>query len=659
MPPTPPSPTFSGTEEHVDAIGQGGVLDALRAATVLRRRPGASQQELRVLLELADRGDVLARATAAYALSRRPEEDVDRVLLGLLQAEEPTLREAAALAFSQRPFHSRAVPALCEELARGGFGGMLAELALEEWARGQPALARPALVRGVRRFAGDLRARRRLAAVLDAASAPLPRSPAPAPAGRRLRIAQVFLQGRIDGALRDAGAGDAGGLATLVVHLSRALGRRPELGRAVTITRAFAEEGSEGTHDRRHEPIGPGAAIERVRFGPEGYLPTAAMWLHRLEVEGELERRLAALGPLDVVHLRFADVGTFAAARACRRLGIPVCFTLAADPHAVVRQAERAGLLDRDGFATADARDHYLFRTHLVETMLAAADGLVTFPRADAEAELRELLALDAPDARALGLRPVAEGISLSTIDRAAGGTRSAPEADSPAVRDLRAAIRALPPDRHGLPLILSVGRFHRVKGFHRLAEAWAGDAALFSAFNLVLVGGDMRRPTPEERTVIGTLRSVEARHPHARDGLILLGHRAHDEVAQLLHAARRGVPGAVAPHAVYACASDKEEFGLALLEALAVGLAVVAPDGGGPETYVDDGITGRLVDTTSVEELRLGLHGTAALRHDETRAAAAASLVRSRFSVDAMAAQLASLYGELAEARRLEAVAA
>ena len=223
---------------------------------------------------------------------------------------------------------------------------------------------------------------------------------------------------------------------------------------------------------------------------------------------------------------------------------------------------------------------------------------------------------------------------------------------------ELRAAIAALPPQRAGLPFVLSVGRFHRVKGFPRLLEAWAADPQLFGEFNLAIVGGNLEYPTEEERGILRALREVELRRPHASDGLLLLGHRSHDEVAQLLHAARSGIGGQVAPNGVYACASDKEEFGLALLEALAVGLVVVAPRTGGPATYVDDGATGALVDTTSLDDLQRGLREAAALRHDDARAATAAALVRSRFTVDAMAEQLTSLYLDLADGERLEEAA-
>jgi len=596
----------------------------MRAAAELRRLPAARVDPRPLLRAAVGSGDVLARAASGYALGRRPEAAVDRALLVLLQDDEPTLREVAALTLADRRPWWPALPALRREAAGGGFGGMLAELAVEEWSRGT---SREAPARGLHEG---------------------PRF------GSGLRVAQVVLQGRLDAALREPGAGDGGGLTTLVVHLSRALGRRPEVDHVVTVTRAFADEHAAASHELPYEPIDERSSIHRVAFGPDRYLATAEMWPYRREAERALEDTLRRLLPLDVVHLRFADVGTFAAARACRRLGLPVCFTLAADPHVVIRGAEGSGALSRETFAEADRRDHLLFRAHLVETMLEQAEGLVAFPRQEGEADLQELLGLDRTHRVARGIRTVSEGVSLRTLDRAARAAGAEPSAG----RQLRAAVSELPRDRAGLPLVISVGRFHRVKGFPRLVEAWAGDQGLFTAFNLAIVGGNLEHPTGEEQGVLDALRGVELRLPWLRSGLLLLGHRPHDAVAELLHAARSGVSGAVAPHGVYACASAKEEFGLALLEALAVGLPVVAPRLGGPATYVDDGTTGVLVDTSSLDDLRRGLNEAAGLREDEGRAATASALVRSRFSIDAMAAQLTRLYVELAEAERLDEAA-
>ena len=618
--------TASPTPALVEAIEAGGVLDALRAAVELRRRT-IDSSELGPLLALLQRGDALARAAAAYSVGRCHGTAVDQALALSLMSQEASVRNAALVSLSGRTTFPPAIPSLRRLAGDGALGGMLAELTLDEW------------------FADGQRPRASGADTPDRGTT-----------SDGLRVAQVFLQGRVDGALRDAGAGDGGGLATLVVHLSRALGRRAEISHSVIITRAFADHHAPAIHDLLHEPIGDRASIERIEFGPDGYLATADMWSYRGEAEEALEAAFNRLMPLDVVHLRFADVGTFAAARVCARLGIPVCFTVAADPHVIIRNAERSGTLTRETFAQADTGEHYLFRIHLVESMLEQSEGLVLFPRKDAAADVAELIGLGPRTAPSQRVRTVAEGISLRTLDRTSRAHGTTPE---PAVlHDLKVAIGALPRDRAGLPLLVSIGRFNRVKGFGRLLEAWAGDPELHAAFNLVIIGGDLQHPTAEERVVMQELEGVAGRHPGVEQGLLLIGHRAHDDVARLLHAARSGLGDLVERGGMYACASAKEEFGLALLEALAVGLPVVAPLAGGPATYIEDGITGALVDTTSIAELRRGLHTAALLRHDDVRAAKAATLVRSRFSIDAMAGELAALYREVAGSRRLEVAA-
>ena len=107
-----------------------------------------------------------------------------------------------------------------------------------------------------------------------------PRSPS-----RQLRIAQVLMQGRVDRELRSAGAGDGGGLATVVVSLNRAFARLPQVEQAFTVVRDLRGVSAGECEDLAVEPLAERGTLVRVPFGPSGYLATADMWEHRAQIE--------------------------------------------------------------------------------------------------------------------------------------------------------------------------------------------------------------------------------------------------------------------------------------------------------------------------------------------------------------------------------------
>jgi glycogen synthase len=80
----------------------------------------------------------------------------------------------------------------------------------------------------------------------------------------------------------------------------------------------------------------------------------------------------------------------------------------------------------------------------------------------------------------------------------------------------------------------------------------------------------------------------------------------------------------------------------------MAASLVVVAPDGGGPATYVEQGVTGILTDTSSSEALASAvLEALDLARSPQTLMAQKRALatLRERFSIDAMADALACVY--------------
>jgi glycosyltransferase involved in cell wall biosynthesis len=527
---------------------------------------------------------------------------------------------------------------------------MPAQLALEAWSRRAPDRVRIEIGRALARCSsqgGWSRLVETLSIVNDPPPLSAPTRSERLRTGRRLalngngtcglRVAQVLLRGRVDADLVHAGSSDGGGVVTLLVQLARELGLQDGIERSTIIARPSVSGSAEA------ELLGPNASIVRLPFDTTEEVPVGAMWEHRVQIERAVTEAITT-EPIDVAHLRYADAGTFAAARALRRAGVAVVFTVAPDPHTLIDDGERHGRLTRRSFADAERREHNLFRRRLVDDLTAHAHGLVTLPRAGGLAATEDLLGRSL-DRRRTAIVP--EGIALARPSARA-------DASSPFALELAARVAAPGAERVGLPLIVSVGRFHPVKGFPRLVEAWAGDRELAARFNLVLVGGDLEHPTGDESEVLHGIELALERHPAAREGLVLLGHRPHADVEWLLSIARHGLVGVASPGGVYACGSAKEEFGVSILEALASRLAVVAPDGGGPATYLDEDVAGVLVEPGRVDTLRAGLRRAARLALDENRTARGAALVRSRFSIAPMAATLAGTYREaVREARR------
>jgi len=700
--------------EAIAALGDGPGSTRRDGSAVARTADPA--RAVRALDRALDGSDELAMIAAVHALAGAPGVESGRRLALLLNEDRRFLREHAAWALGTGPLVEAALPGLVDLVVAGEFAGTLGQATLETFGAQAPAPVREALVRALTRV--DLEAPRmrlvetlglvpkapttrillRLAAddreppaARAAALAALGDSADPGdaevtdlldavtrahgdladvarlahadldhrnshqarrPAGEGLTVAQLFLHADIDGSLLRAGQGDTGGIATLLVHLGDALlADSGPVQRVVTISRGRAgdEPGPESA-DR------PGHHYLKVPFwGPP--VPAAESWPRRVATRRAL-RRILSRHHVDVVHLRMADVGSWAGAEAARDLGIPVVLTLAPDPHASVASREADGSLSRANLGRVDEVEHLVFRIRLLRELQQQAARLVVFPRPALEASLRDLLGVDLT--REAGrVSTVPEGIDPAPLDRAA---LEVPAASIPgyassetlaSLAELDDLLGTLPPERRGLPLALTVGRLHPVKGMATFVETWAGRPDLHRRCNLLVVGGDLDQPNADEQGQLARIDAVVTRNEGPARGLLLAGHRPNATVAVWLAAARHGRPTLSAPGGVYVSASLKEEFGIAILEAMASGLVVVAPREGGPATYVDDGVTGLLADTRSPAALANAVAGALDLTvapGAEARAETAERLVRERFSIQTMAAALAAIYAGLYE---------
>lgn len=611
-----------------------GILEPLGRLTQLsdiagRSNPGEAYLKLAPLAENFE-GDPLAAYLAVYSLAEVSVHDVDDLYLRLLAFDDEVLSQHVAWALSRRHPLPAALHQLEVMVARGGFSTMMAELTLENWL-GQI----PELVWQLNGEIGD-----RLAGLLRSTPTGLR-----ARSGDGLRIAQILMQGRVDADLTAAGSGDGGGLITLQVGLTRELSIHDDVDDVYLVTRSVEDES--GRFTSPSQPLGKGTLV-RLPFGELGYLTVSELWEHRLELEHRLHQFLVSEGPFDALHLRFADVGTLAAARVAEDLGIPVFFTLAPDPHGVIEAAEASGELTRDNFGQAEAHEHYVFRFWLVNWLIELSDRIALLPRIGQRDRFLHLFGIEVRSER---FAEIPEGIDFSHTREARRILDGLPaDQDRPSViADLERAIAAMPPERTDLPLLLTVGRLHPVKGMERVVAAWASEPSIRSRFNLVIIGGDLESPSPTERsTLAGIARSLGGED---NQGLVMLGGRTHAEVALVMAASVSGTRRGIGPEGIYVCGSVKEEFGLAILEAMAAGLPVVAPENGGPSTYVDHEFTGYLVDTLDISSIQEGIRWGDRARGSGLRVDAARKKIASQYSLSAMAASFVDLY----EPRRAE----
>lgn len=174
--------------------------------------------------------------------------------------------------------------------------------------------------------------------------------------------------------------------------------------------------------------------------------------------------------------------------------------------------------------------------------------------------------------------------------------------------------------------LVGTVGRFVEPKGYTYLLDALAKIQTQISDTKALLVGdGVLRQPMEDKARELGL-----------SDTVVFTG-------------TRRDVPGILALLDVFVMSSLWEGLPIALLEAMAAGLPVVATSVGGTPEVVVDGVTGLLVpprDPDALAEAILTLLRDPGLR--QRMGQAGRERVREQFSVEKMVKEIEGLYQRL-----------
>lgn len=260
----------------------------------------------------------------------------------------------------------------------------------------------------------------------------------------------------------------------------------------------------------------------------------------------------------------------------------------------VARRRNRPFVCTLRGKIVSQAR--FPARRKRIAEMLRDADRLIAVSQSLADC------ACDVAD-QSLNIAVIPNGIE-ATIFRRTAPINQPTGFDKSARESL-----AWPTDR---PHVISVGHFQRLKGFHRLIDAWPDVMRALDGARLILVGGPAGEPAYERdlrrrADAINTAAS-DATHP----SIAFAGRQSPEQIARMLNAAD-----------AFALTSDSEGWCNAVAEALACGCPVVATDvGGNREQLGSDNTMGRLVPLDDRDALADAIAGVIANPPDRSQIA-------------------------------------
>jgi glycosyltransferase involved in cell wall biosynthesis len=158
---------------------------------------------------------------------------------------------------------------------------------------------------------------------------------------------------------------------------------------------------------------------------------------------------------------------------------------------------------------------------------------------------------------------------------------------------------------------------------------------------------------------MLARIETIITRYPHISGRLCFTGAMSNIEVRLL---ERRIIQNSESTHPhVYVCSSIKEEFGIAVLEAMAAGFLLFGPERGGLSSYVDHGANGFLLDTSSAQTVagtltRVLLGNQPEAEQLRAIAEAGQNTVRETFDIGRIAPQFAEFYREIVTASQQKA---
>ncbi len=389
-----------------------------------------------------------------------------------------------------------------------------------------------------------------------------------------------ILQSMFYGDFENSGKGNNGGLAVLLKDLGDEITKDSRVSFVITITiideinKPFISYYGE-KHIFARLPIYLDKSIPDLFIKRELYIKRyIASFLKKVGIEP------------DIFHIRYLDNASKAVAQISKDLNKKLVFTLTPDPH--------RNMFDTTGHLRELSFDQLIEKLNKIkigDELIYKCDSIVGIGGKVVEKELQIYFPQFKEKNINKKLKMLGEGIHLEQLINDKNTNIYSSE-----FMELNKKNKSF----FEKPIILNVGRLSIQKGQIELLKAWSS-SRLSQTHNLLLIGGDLEKPSIEENLVISFFKVYLEKHPEFKGRFIHKGAMSNESI-RLLEKNIIKIDLDL-PH-IYLCSSLKEEFGIAILEAMSKGFLTIGPIKGGVKTYIKNGYNGFLIDTRNWETI-------------------------------------------------------
>jgi len=387
-------------------------------------------------------------------------------------------------------------------------------------------------------------------------------------------IALISVHGLIRGHNLQLGCdSDTGGQTLYVIELANALSQQSKVAQVDLFTRRIVDDAVAADYEKKIEVLSDKLRIIRVDAGPDEYIAKEKIWDHLSSFTDNIVRFFNQQNHFpDIIHSHYADAG-WVGSNLSNHLAIPLIHT----GHSLGR-VKRNRLL-ASGLSDQDAEENYNLsrRIEAEELTLATAERVITSTHQEIE-EQYELYDYYQPAQMCV----IPPGTDLNKFTQPSGG-----EKDSDIFVTISRHLKY--PQK---PIVLALSRPDKRKNIGILIEAFGLSPQLQELANLVIVAGnrdDIDDLDEDTQDVFHDLLIAIDRYD-LYGKVALPKHHRRDQVGLIYRIA-------AASGGVFVNPALTEPFGLALIEAAASGLPIVATEDGGPQDIIGNCHNGFLID--------------------------------------------------------------